>query len=272
MDEVKKRAPMSILSINCADCGVVVETRSRKRMYCDGCIRARDLLRGAEYRSGKKRPPRTYKCERCGAGGECSSRGRSKYCESCRVDVKREQGAATDAKRRQRTIIGLPYACEMCGDEFIRNHSTQVNCPPCNKKVIAARSRKWAAENRNKVLATAKAHNDKLRSTPKGHLEFTMRSAVRRAIGGNIKAGKRTFDLLGYTVDDLKYHLEAQFSVGMSWENYGEWHIDHRLPLASFNYETPDCPDFKRAWSLPNLQPLWAKENMSKGAKVLYLV
>lgn len=272
MGEVKKRVPMSVIKINCADCGVEVGTRSRKRLYCDDCKHARELVMGANYRATKRKPPRKYTCERCGAEGECNGRGRHKYCDDCKVVVKREQGKANDAKRRQATVIGFPYKCEICSEEFIRNHGKQVVCKECVKVVNAERGRKWAAENREKVLAMAKAHNDKRRSTPKGHLEFTMRAAVRRAIGGSVKAGKRTFDLLGYTVDELKCHLEAQFAKGMSWENYGEWHIDHRLPLASFDYETPECPDFKRAWSLSNLQPLWKKDNLSKGAKVLYLV
>lgn len=267
-----KKKPHSLIEITCADCGAAVETRSRKRLYCDDCKQARDLARGAEYRATKKKPARKYTCERCGAEGECSGRGRNKYCESCKLEVRREQGRANDAKRRQRTIIGLPYTCEICAEEFTRNHGKQVVCKECVKIVNAERGRKWAQENRERVLASAKASNDKRRATPKGHLEWTMRTAVRRALGGNEKAKRRTFDLLGYTVDDLKRHLEAQFTRGMSWENYGEWHIDHILPLAIYEYESAECPDFKRAWALTNLQPLWAKDNMSKGAKVLYLV
>ncbi|UYE95733.1 hypothetical protein HAAEEKHM_00013 [Sinorhizobium phage AP-16-3] len=273
MSEVKpKKKPHSLIEINCSDCGSVVETRSRKRLYCDGCIHARDLARGVEYRSTKKRPPRKYVCARCGIDGECIGRATAKYCDECRVEVRREQGRANDARRRKPTVVGFEVPCSRCGTSFIRKHGKQVNCPPCNKVVIAERSKKWAGENRDKVLAMAKAHNDKRRSTPKGHLEWTMRTAVRRALGGNEKAKRRTFDLLGYTVDDLKRHLEAQFTRGMSWENYGEWHIDHILPLAIHEYESAECPDFKRAWALTNLQPLWAKDNMSKGAKVLYLV
>lgn len=49
---------------------------------------------------------------------------------------------------------------------------------------------------------------------------------------------------------------------------YG-WHIDHKLPVASFNFDSPEHLDFKKCWALENLQPLWAKENISKGAKVV---
>lgn len=55
----------------------------------------------------------------------------------------------------------------------------------------------------------------------------------------------------------------------MTWENYGPvWHIDHEVPLAVHNYRTPEDIDFKRAWAMTNLKPLWGKDNMSKGAKL----
>lgn len=54
----------------------------------------------------------------------------------------------------------------------------------------------------------------------------------------------------------------------MSWEKLPEIHIDHKIPLAVFNFNTAEDCDFKRAWALENLQPLWAKDNLSKGAKL----
>lgn len=72
---------------------------------------------------------------------------------------------------------------------------------------------------------------------------------------------------LGYTVEDLKRHLERQFLPGMSWENMGEWHVDHIVPLKSFAYKTVDDAEFKAAWALTNLRPLWAVSNMKKHAR-----
>lgn len=69
-----------------------------------------------------------------------------------------------------------------------------------------------------------------------------------------------------YKTDELRAHLEAQFQAGMSWDNYGEWHIDHIKPLASFDLE--DTDQLKLACHYTNLQPLWAKDNLSKGAKM----
>jgi hypothetical protein len=73
--------------------------------------------------------------------------------------------------------------------------------------------------------------------------------------------------LVGYTVHDLMNHLESLFLPGMTWENYGEWHIDHVIPQSWFQYENLDDQSFKDCWALENLQPLWAKDNWAKAKK-----
>lgn len=84
------------------------------------------------------------------------------------------------------------------------------------------------------------------------------------------KHGSRWESLVGYTTDQLKRHLERQFKDGMSWESFlkGEIHIDHIIPKSVFNFEKPEDDDFKRCWSLKNLQPLWAKDNIKKSNKL----
>ena len=67
-------------------------------------------------------------------------------------------------------------------------------------------------------------------------------------------------------------HLERQFLPGMTWGNRGEWHIDHIVPLASFTFTSPDDPEFRAAWALTNLRPLWAKDNIRKSAKRTHLI
>ena len=74
---------------------------------------------------------------------------------------------------------------------------------------------------------------------------------------------KSTLLSLGYSYLDLKQRIECQFKSGMSWDNYGLWHIDHKKPLSSFNKETPA----NVVNMLSNLQPLWADENLKKGKK-----
>ena len=86
---------------------------------------------------------------------------------------------------------------------------------------------------------------------------IVLKSQLRRF--GTKKEGK-TIDILGYSALDLKKHIEALFTDGMSWENYGEWHIDHIKPVTKFDKN--ELPSVVNA--LSNLQPLWANENRSK--------
>ena len=78
-----------------------------------------------------------------------------------------------------------------------------------------------------------------------------------------------TFDILPYTLEELISHLENNFTEGMTWENYGEWHVDHIKPMASFTFDSVDDESFNECWSLSNLQPLWAKDNLSKGSNII---
>lgn len=73
------------------------------------------------------------------------------------------------------------------------------------------------------------------------------------------------FSKLGYNIDELKIHLESLFKHGMTWSNYGEWHIDHVTPQSWLPFTNTDDENFTKCWSLQNLQPLWAKDNMKKG-------
>lgn len=134
------------------------------------------------------------------------------------------------------------------------------NNPESHKIAISA----WRDSNPEKMREMAA----RKRAKPRNKVSFGIRSAISASVvSGSKKAS--TFALLGYSRDELMAHLECQFMPGMTWENYGPtWHIDHILPLASFSYKTPDCPDFKKAWALSNLQPLWAVENLSKGARL----
>ena len=98
-----------------------------------------------------------------------------------------------------------------------------------------------------------------------------MRTLIHRALGKN-KAGRSWREFVNYSLEELMSHLERQFLPGMTWENKGEWHIDHIIPRSSFEYESPDDPEFKQAWALTNLRPLWAIDNIRKNATREFLL
>lgn len=95
-------------------------------------------------------------------------------------------------------------------------------------------------------------------------LQKSLRGRIRVAIKTK-KAGKGTMELTGCTIDELRSHLENQFKPGMNWGNYGEWHIDHKIPISWFNMESDNC--IKAACNYKNLQPMWAKDNIQKSNK-----
>lgn len=106
----------------------------------------------------------------------------------------------------------------------------------------------------------------------KTDVKYRLTDIVRRRIKdyiriNNITKKNKTFDIVGCTPEFLKEHLEKQFKNEMTWENYGlyGWHIDHIIPLSSAKNEE----ELYKLCHYTNLQPLWAKENLSKGSKIL---
>jgi hypothetical protein len=118
----------------------------------------------------------------------------------------------------------------------------------------------------NNAAYKSKWTRQKLNTDP----AFKLKSYLRRRLNKILKSKDRSLglnELIGCSNNDLKIHMEKQFLPGMSWDNYGKWHCDHIKPLDSFSLSGES--DLKAAWHYTNLQPLWAKDNMSKGSKIL---
>jgi len=97
-----------------------------------------------------------------------------------------------------------------------------------------------------------------------------LRCAVSRSINQKLKrkGGSKSgsiLEALPYSIEELKIHLESKFQPGMTWENYGEWHIDHVVPLAKFDLLNRE--ELLKACNYTNLQPLWAIDNIKKRDK-----
>jgi membrane-associated HD superfamily phosphohydrolase len=115
-------------------------------------------------------------------------------------------------------------------------------------------------KEKNKVKN--KIYYDKIKNNPEFKLKKSWRQILRRYLkrNGLLKKNK-TYAELNYTSKQLKDRLECQFKEGMSWDNYGQWHIDHKKPLSLFPLNVP--PSVVN--SLCNLQPLWKIDNLRKG-------
>lgn len=96
-------------------------------------------------------------------------------------------------------------------------------------------------------------------------IRMTLSSRIKEAIKkAKTKKCDKSVALLGCSIDQVRNHLEQQFSQGMTWDNHGEWHIDHIKPCAAFDLSNED--EQRECFHYLNLQPLWAKDNLSKGA------
>ena len=127
------------------------------------------------------------------------------------------------------------------------------------EKVLQKQKEKWKLGGKEKIKERRK--NDpifKLKGTMSNRIRIFMKSK------GLNKRNKRTFDIVGCEPIFLKKYLENKFKEGMNWDNHGEWHIDHIIPLdlASTEEEVYVLNHYT------NLQPLWKSENLSKGCKI----
>lgn len=146
-----------------------------------------------------------------------------------------------------------------------KSEARRQECKDCE----AAYTRAWRERNPEPVKAYSRERRRLESSIGRKALDTKLRVGISNFLRG-VSSGESAFQNLEFTGPELRAHLESRFFGRMTWGNYGRfgWHVDHRIPLAAFNYETPTDANFKAAWALSNLQPLWWHENAWKGARV----
>lgn len=192
-----------------------------------------------------------------------SKDGLDHYCRSChnancRARYARNKYGVDDPKYISslltEEVVNSVKTCRICDEEkpkeeFVKRGNSidgyRKICLVCHRKEQSIREKKWRASNHRQRLSKYVSHQ------------------VWKSLKGG-KSGKRWQSLVGYSLDDLMQHLQPLFKEGMSWENYGDWHIDHICPVSSFAITSYDCSAFQECWSLQNLQPLWAIDNKKK--------
>lgn len=130
-----------------------------------------------------------------------------------------------------------------------------------NAAQIAAKMQQYRKSHRPQINARKRY---RLKTDTKFRLAHSLRRRISNAMSGFSKSAP-TLKLLGCSLDALRAHLEQQFVDGMSWENRSEWHIDHIRPVASFDLQDP--AQQRACFHYSNMQPLWARDNLQKGAR-----
>lgn len=140
-----------------------------------------------------------------------------------------------------------------------------------NKERARASFKKWRSSPENKAknrVYQSRYHARRLRHDGEYALRRKTRSAILQALSqGRVKGRGRWWEAaLGYTLEELRRHIESQFRPGMTWDNHGTlWEIDHIKPLAGFVVPDAHCLAFRQAWALSNLRPLLRVDNREKG-------
>ena len=141
-----------------------------------------------------------------------------------------------------------------------------------NKEWITAWMKEYGKDyyvkNRSKILKqTGIRAKERRKTDPWFAIKVSLRARVHRLIRGKFSKSRKAIELLGCDRDFFLKHLESQFTEGMTWQNYGMhgWHVDHKKPCAAFNLLEES--EQKECFHYSNLQPLWAKDNLSKSSR-----
>ena len=177
--------------------------------------------------------------------------------------IKKDWRDITDPKLRKR----------MYNRNLYKDHKDKIKLSKkryyeVNKDKLKLQRRVYRETNKEKVRLQERMRDGKKRQTNINYkLSKGLRTRLWSAIKDNQKTGSAVKDL-GCSIDELKSYLEFKFLPDMSWDNYGQygWHIDHIKPLSSF--DLTDRKQLLEACHYTNIQPLWAKDNLSKSDKI----
>jgi hypothetical protein len=136
-----------------------------------------------------------------------------------------------------------------------------------NKEKAKEHNKEYYQANKERIKEGYKEYKrNRIKTDPLFKMCHNLRVRTSRAFKNKgYSKNTKTKEMLGVDWEVCKSHIEIQFTKGMNWDNYGEWHIDHITPLASAKNEQEIC----NLCHYTNLQPLWAEDNLRKGNKII---
>ena len=210
--------------------------------------------------------PVQKQCLYCGDDFTDRSMGQRRiYCNrSCRRKYSYQHNEEYRKKNLERTAKWREGKQEYL-KEYHKKYYTK------NAEKYCSNRREYYQKNKEKCIQYAtKYKREKYNTDPIFKLKIILRSRLRLFLKqNNCRKGGRSFEIFGATPEQIKSHIESQFKDDMTWENQGEWHIDHIIPLDYYskNFDLNNLEVQKKAFNYKNLQPLWAFENLAKSNK-----
>ena len=197
--------------------------------------------------------------------------GKYKFCEKHNIDSlsspelfsRTHNGYSNERK----TYFSLK--CKICTNAYLKKYLKTYFIQDDRKDRVEKRDKRrkeWETKNKDKINCYIRIYE---KERKKVDINFKvvklLRSRMSNVLKKNIKS-KSTFELTGCNLEQLKKYLESKFEDGMSWDNYGVWHLDHIIPCARFDLSDPEQQ--KICFHYTNLQPMWGDQNLKKGARL----
>ena len=231
----------------CRECNGSVFCKHDKIKYqCREC----DGIRFCKHHKRKS------ECKECGGSQICEHNTRRNRCKIC-------VGSQVCSHGNNK------YYCRECGGgAYCKHDKIKRYCVECDGSGLCEHQiKKYECKlcDGSQVCLHKRIKKQCSICDTNGHLIHTMRTRLNKALNNQSinKSNETSIALMiGCSMESVKNYLENMFEEGMSWSNRSEWHIDHRRPCASFNLE--NINEQKMCFHYTNLQPLWAKENLSK--------
>ena len=209
---------------------------------CSTCKKEKDLL--LFFKNSKNNDGLRYDCK------ECSNIVKRNYSIKNKVSI--EKNKKEYRKKNKESISEYNKKYHIQNKEKISQRKKNFKSIPENREKINQYMKEWTKKRREK---------DSLFK-----IACSLRGRINRAFNSKFwKKNGNTQKLLGESFEFVHKYIEVQFTKGMNWENYGEWHIDHKIPL----YYAKNEEHLKSLCHYTNLQPLWANENLVKNKSII---
>lgn len=240
--------------LNCNNTTKFLKKEKRQSKFCcHSCY--------LSYRSKNVKPQKekiSNTCIKC-SKQLTSRKKKSKVCSNCKNKTK-------DPEEK---------TCALCNSIFL-DKSRSKNAKYCSRRCnIKAGCIRYSLKVKNGYYPTPPKRNRKIyrKQLYRNNINFKLSIVLRTRLNCAIKSNHKNSSaiiLLGCSISYFKAYLESKFLPGMTWENWtiDGWHIDHIKPLSSFDLTNED--ELKQACHYTNLQPLWAKSNLTKSNKVIF--
>lgn len=191
------------------------------------------------------------------------SDGKFPHCKSCVKEYRELHKEKRNQQKRIWAEKNREYTREY-SKQYYKDHQSQYQDYRNNDK-RKEYLRNYQIEHKEQLnKQRSEYRQNRIKIDINYKLSLALRKRFYMALKNNLKGGSAVKDL-GCSIPEFKNYIESKFQLGMTWDNWGEWHLDHIKPLSHFNLNDPN--EVKIVCHYTNFQPLWAQDNLKKSDK-----